>query len=116
MWNFQLIHENPQYNTAASPSHQEACKAYYPHPYQGRQIENHSHRKLTKMITFITALHNLMKLRAILCRATQDGRVMVESFDKTWSSGEGNGKLLQHSCLENPMNSIEKAKRYNTER
>ena len=38
-------------------------------------------------------------------RATQDGQVMVESSDKTWSTGEGNGKPLQYSCLENPMNS-----------
>ena len=28
----------------------------------------------------------------------------MERFDKTGSTGEGNGKLLQHSCLENPMN------------
>ena len=27
-------------------------------------------------------------------------------FDKTWSTGEGNDKPLQLSCLENPMNSI----------
>ena len=40
------------------------------------------------------------------CRATQDGWVMVESSDKTWSTGEGNGKPLQYSCLENPMNSM----------
>ena len=40
------------------------------------------------------------------CRATQDGQVMVESSDRTWSTGEGNGKPLQYSCLENPMNSI----------
>ena len=31
---------------------------------------------------------------------------MVESSDKTWSIGEGNGKPLQYSCLENPMNSM----------
>ena len=42
------------------------------------------------------------------CRATQDRRVMVESSDKMWSTGEGNGKLLQHSCLENAMNSMKK--------
>ena len=30
---------------------------------------------------------------------------MVESSDKTWSTGEGNGKQLQYSCLEKPMNS-----------
>ena len=40
------------------------------------------------------------------CRATQDEWVMVESSDKTWSNGERNGKPLQYSCLENPMNSM----------
>ena len=44
------------------------------------------------------------------CRATQDGWVMVESSNKTWSTGEGNDKPLQHSCLENPMNSMKKPK------
>ena len=44
------------------------------------------------------------------CRATQDGRVIAENSDKTWSSGEGNGKPLQHSCLENPMNSMKRQK------
>ena len=44
----------------------------------------------------------------MLCRATQDGQVMVGSSDKTWSPGEENGKLLQYSCLENPMNSESK--------
>ena len=43
-------------------------------------------------------------------RVTQDGWVMVESSDKTWSIGEGNGKPLQYSCLENPMNSIKRQK------
>ena len=35
---------------------------------------------------------------------------MVESSDKTWSTGEGNGKTLQYSCLENPMNNMKKQK------
>ena len=35
---------------------------------------------------------------------------MVESSDKTWSTGEGNGKPLQHSCLENPVNSMKRQK------
>ena len=30
----------------------------------------------------------------------------MESSDKMWSTGEGNGKPLQYSCLENPMNSM----------
>ena len=44
------------------------------------------------------------------CQATQDGWVIVESFVKTWSTGEGNDKPLQHSCLENPMNSMKRQK------
>ena len=44
------------------------------------------------------------------CRANQDRWVMVESSDKMWSTGEGNGKPLQYSCLENPMNSMKKQK------
>ena len=43
-------------------------------------------------------------------RATQDGQVMAESSDKTWSTGEGNGKPLQYHCLENPMNSMKRQK------
>ena len=39
------------------------------------------------------------------CGATQDGWVTVERSDRMWSTGEGNGKPLQYSCLENPMNS-----------
>ena len=48
--------------------------------------------------------------------ATQDGWVMVESSDKTWSTGEGNGKPLQYSCHEKPHEQYEKVKRYDTER
>ena len=44
------------------------------------------------------------------CRATQDKRVMVESSDKMWSTGEGNGKQLQYPSLENPMNSMKRQK------
>ena len=38
--------------------------------------------------------------------ATQDRRVMVERSDKMWSTGEGNGKPLQYSCLENLVNNM----------
>ena len=71
-------------------------------------MENHSHRKLTNLITWTISLSNSMKLLAMLCRATQDGRLMVESSDKMWFTGEGNGKSLQYSCLENPMNSMKR--------
>ena len=42
--------------------------------------------------------------------ATQDGLVMVERSDRLWSTGEGNGKPLQYSCLENPMNGMKREK------
>ena len=44
------------------------------------------------------------------CTATEDGWVMVERSGKTWSTGEGNGKPLQYSCIENPMNSLKRQK------
>ena len=44
------------------------------------------------------------------CSATQNGRVMVETSDKMWPTGEGNGKPHQHSCLEKPLNSMKRQK------
>ena len=35
---------------------------------------------------------------------------MLERSDRMWSPGEGNGKPLQYSCLENPMNSMKRQK------
>ena len=46
----------------------------------------------------------------MLCKATQDGQIMLESSDKMWSTGEGNDKPLQYSYLENPMNSMKRQK------
>ena len=42
------------------------------------------------------------------CGATQDGQVIVEKSDRIWSTGEGNGKPFQYSCLANPMNSMKR--------
>ena len=44
----------------------------------------------------------------MLCGATKDRQVMVERSDRMWFTGEENGKLLQYSCLENPMNSMKR--------
>ena len=44
------------------------------------------------------------------CRATQDGWVMVERSDRIWSTGEGNVKPFQCSCLENSMHSMKRQK------
>ena len=48
-------------------------------------------------------LHNLLFF-------IQDMQIMLERSDRLWSIGEGNGKPLQYSCLENPMNSMERQK------
>ena len=54
-------------------------------------------RKIPCNISFQSSLTQLP------CGATQDRWVMVERSDRMWSTGEGNGKSLQYSCLENPM-------------
>ena len=33
---------------------------------------------------------------------------LKEQYSQRWSTGEGNGKPLQYSCLENPMNSMKR--------
>ena len=77
---------------------------------EGRQNENHNHKKLSKLITWITDLSNSMKSWGMPWRVIQDGQVMMESSDKTWSTGEGDGKPLQYSCLENLMNTMKRQK------
>ena len=57
--------------------------------------------------TSTTALSNSMKL-SHAHGATQDRRVMVERSDRMWSTGEGNGKPLQYSCLENLLKSMKR--------
>ena len=57
--------------------------------------------------TRTTALSNSMKTSHAQ-RATQDRRVMVERSDRMWSTGEGNGKPLQYSCLEKSMNNMKR--------
>ena len=57
--------------------------------------------------TRTTAWSNSMK-PSHACRETQDGWIRVERSDRMWSTGEGNGKPLQYSCLENPMNCMKR--------
>ena len=70
-------------------------------------LEQYSQKTSQSNHTRTTALSNSMKLSHAR-GATQDGWVMVERFDKMWSTGVGNGKPLQYSCLENPMNSMKR--------
>ena len=78
---------------------------------RGRQradtLKPYSQKTSQSNHTRTTALSNSMKLSHAR-RATQDGRVMVERSDRMWSTGEGNGKPLQYSYLENPMNSTKR--------
>ena len=68
---------------------------------------NHNHRKLVSLITQTTDLSNSMKLsHAVWGHPRQLGR--VERSDRMWSTGEGNGKSLQYSYPENPMNSMKR--------
>ena len=95
-----------QFSLEPVPPIRKLPQASYPHPSEGRQNENHSHRKLTKLIKWITALSNSMKLWAMPCRAIQYGswwRVLTKYK-------EGNGKPLQYSFPENPMNSMKRQK------
>ena len=70
-------------------------------------LKSYSQKTRKSDHTRTTALSNSMKL-SHAHGATQDGRVMVKRSDRMWSSGEGNGKPLQYSCLENPMNSMKR--------
>ena len=90
------VKRNPSTMVGVARGHQRA-NALKPYSQKTSQ-SNH---------TRTTALSNSLKL--IHARgATQDGRVMVERSDRMWSTGEGNGKPLQYSCLENPMNSMKR--------
>ena len=44
------------------------------------------------------------------CGITQERWVRVERSDRIWPTGEGNGKPLQYSCLENLMNNMKRQK------
>ena len=84
---------NPSKMVGVARGHQRADTLK---PYSQKTSQtNHTRTK---------ALSNSMK-RSHAHGATEDGRVMVERSDRMWSTGEGNGKPLQYSCLENPRNS-----------
>ena len=81
-WAWPFPSEHDQTPPQPVPSIKKFPQASYPYPSEGRQNENHNYKKLTKLITWITALSNSKQLWAILCSATQDGQVMLESSDK----------------------------------
>ena len=102
--------QDPVFPTT-SPFHQEACTILLSSSIIGQTVWKPNHRKLAKLITWITALSNSVKLWAMPCSATQDGWVMEENSDKTWSTGERNDKSAHYSCFENPMSSMKRQKK-----
>ena len=88
------VRKNPSKMVGAARGHQRADT-----------LKPYSQKTSQSNCTRTTALSNSMKLSHAL-RATQDGWVMVERSYRMWSTGEGNGKPLQYSCLKNPMNSM----------
>ena len=76
-------------------------------PQRADTLKPYSQKTSQSNHTRTTALSNSKKLSHARV-ATQDGQVMVERSDRMWSTGEGNGKPLQYSCLENPMNSMKR--------
>ena len=77
---------------------------------RGQTHWNHTHRKLVNLITLGPQPCLTQWNQAMPEGATQDRWVMVERSDRTWSTGEGNGKPFQFSCLETPMNSMKRQK------
>ena len=71
--------------------------------YVGENVVLYS-RRIPSGITALPwrrGLHNSLKPWAMPCRATQTRWVIVKSSVKRWSTGGGNDKPLQYSCLEN---------------
>ena len=89
---------NPNKKAGVARGHQRA-----------NTLKPYSQKSSQSNHTRTTALSNSVKLSHAR-GATQDGRVMVERSDRMWSTGEGNGKPLQSSCLENPMNNMKRQK------
>ena len=87
---------NPNKMVGVARGHQRADKLK---PYSQKTSQSNHTRT--------TALLNSMKL-SHACGATQDRWVIVERSDRIWFTGKRNGKPLQYSCLENPMNSMKR--------
>ena len=74
---------------------------------RGDTLKPYSQKTSQSYHTRTTALSKSMKPRHA-CGATQDEQVMMERSHRMWSTGKGNGKPLQYSCLEKPMNSMKR--------
>ena len=109
-WAWPCPSEKDPVSPLVSLSHQEASISPLSFYIRGQRECKKQLPEANHLITWATALSNSVKLGTMPCRATQDWQFMVECSDKTGSTGEGNGKRLQYSCLENPMNSMKRQK------
>ena len=62
----------------------------------------------SRLISFRSDWFNLLEVQGTLKSLLQHHSSKASKCDKTWSIGEGNGKPLQYSCLENLMNSMKR--------
>ena len=79
-----------------------ATPQHWSDPIRGQTEWKPQLQTTNQLITWITALSNSVNMWAMPCRATQDRQVMAESSDKTRSTAEGNGELLQYFALRTP--------------
>ena len=96
--------------TTASPSYQEASTSLLSLSIRGQTGWKPWSQKTNQTDHMGHSLVLTQWNYKMLCRATQDRWVMVESSDKMWPTGEGNGKPLRYSCHKNPMNSRKRQK------
>ena len=90
-------------------------QASYPHPSEGRQTENHNHRKLTNLITWTQPCLTQWNHEPMLCRATQDGWIMVENSEKNVVHWRREWQVTSVFLPWEPHEQYEKGKSYDTE-
>ena len=109
-WAWNCPSEQDSFSPSVSLSYQEASLSVLSFCIRGQTDWNPQPQETNQSDHMNHSLCDSMKLWAMPCRATQDGWGMLEYSDKMWSTGEGNDKPLQYSCLENSMNSMKRQK------
>ena len=102
-WAWPRPSEQDPVSPSISLSHQEASINLLSLSIRGQTECKPQSQKTNQTDHMDHTLSNSVKPWGMPCRPTKDGRVMVEYSDKMWSTGEGNGKPLQYSRLENPI-------------
>ena len=109
LWAWPCTSEQDPVSPSVSLSNQEASISLLSLSIR-EQSEWKPQSQKTNQTDHMDDSSNSVKLWAMPYRATQNRWVIVDSSDKTWSTGEGNGKPSQYFCLENPMKSMKRQK------